>query len=340
MGVPFRECADQLKESVRDLFGTDPQVQAVGIARHGGGFGFKAVKNAARIVPSGGGHAVGPLPAKVNGIPVIVETVHTSVAALRAAHPLATSFVAEQNAHRPLTCGLQVQNFDDDDRRRTAGLLQPGYIVIGTLGGFVTLNAGGQTAILSNNHVLAGENRGHRTRDRILQPGNVTFSTPEHVATLTEYVSLLVSPPGARPAAGTVIYNQVDAAVAELVSGVAFGQNYLAAHALPNPSGTAAPRVGDKVFKVGRTTGLTRGEITAVGTTVGPVGYEPGDCWFQNQFEIVGDDGVMFSDHGDSGSLVVSTTGEVVGLLFAGDGVHTYANPIDDVLSKLNCSLV
>ena len=48
----------------------------------------------------------------------------------------------------------------------------------------------------------------------------------------------------------------------------------------------------------------------------------------------------MFSDHGDSGSAILSTTGEVIGLLYAGNGTQTYACPIQAVLTALNCSLM
>ena len=98
--------------------------------------------------------------------------------------------------------------------------------------------------------------------------------------------------------------------------------------------------VGDRVFKVGRTTGLTFGTITAVGTVVGSIDYALGSCWFRQQVEIVGDNGTLFSDHGDSGSAILSTTGEVVALLYAGNGTQTYACPIQAVLTALSCTLV
>src|SRR5436309_1367966 len=97
-------------------------------------------------------------------------------------YPLAASFVPEQQSHRPLVCGLQVQNVDDDDRQRQAGELGPGFLVIGTLGCFVRL-ASGSDAALSNNHVLAGENRGRKGQDRILQPGDLTFTAEQFAAT-------------------------------------------------------------------------------------------------------------------------------------------------------------
>jgi hypothetical protein len=135
------------------------------------------------------------------------------------------------------------------------------------------------------------------------------------------------------------VFNAVDAAMAKLEQGVAFTQTYLPAHQQPALQGIGVPRVGDKVFKIGRTTGLTNGTITAVAIVVGPIAYDPGNCWFNQQFEIVGDQGTMFSDHGDSGSAILSTTGEVLGLLYAGNGTQTYACPIQTVLAALNCNL-
>ena len=282
MGVALRACEDALDRAVNDLFDADPQIQAVGIARHQDAFGFKAVKNEAKIVPSSAAARARKRPLKaINKVPVTIETV---------------------------------------------------------LGCFVTL-ADGSTAILSNNHVLAGENRGQKGQDRILQPGNLTFTAAQHVATLTDFVALKPSPANARPARGNVVFNAVDAAVAKLEANIAFSQSYLPARAQPAPHGLGTALVGDKVFKIGRTTGLTHGTITAVSTVVGPIGYDPGNCWFSQQFEIVGDNGTLFSDHGDSGSAIISTTGEVLGLLYAGNGTHTYACPIQAVLAALSCNL-
>lgn len=340
MSASYEDCEHALPEAANELFDADARIQAVGIARHEAGFGIKAVKNEAKIVPMSAPAGVGNKYRKIKRVPVTIETVHADIEAhFQVPHPQAASFVPEQQQHTPAVCGLQVQNVDDDARQRTAGKLGPGLIIIGTLGCFVKL-ADGSTAVLSNNHVLAGENRGLRKKDRILQPGNLTFTAAQHLATLTDFVALKPSPANARPAKGNVVFNDVDAAVAALQAGVASAQQYLPFRGLPSPSGTAGAKVGDAVFKVGRTTGLTRGTITAVGTVVGPIPYDPGNCWFQNQVEIKGDNGTLFSDHGDSGSVVLKTTGEVVALLYAGNGTHTYACPIDAVLTALSCSLI
>ena len=341
MGVSLQSCRDALDKAVDELFDADPQIQAVGIARHQDRFGFKAVKNEAKIVPSSTASRIRKRPLKtVQKVPITIETVTNDIEAhLRISHPQAASFVPERELVRPLVCGLQIQNVDDDERQRKAGALPPGFIVIGTLGCFVTLTDG-SSAILSNNHVLAGENRGLKGKDRILQPGDLTFTAAQHIATLTDFVALKPSPANARPARGNVVFNAVDAAVAKLKQSLAFSQSYLPARRQPAPHGLGTAKVGDQVFKIGRTTGFTHGTISAIGTVVGPIGYDPGNCWFSQQFEIVGNNGTMFSDHGDSGSAIVSTTGEVLGLLYAGNGTHTYACPMQAVLAALSCNLV
>ena len=48
----------------------------------------------------------------------------------------------------------------------------------------------------------------------------------------------------------------------------------------------------------------------------------------------------MFSDHGDSGSAIIKqSTGQVVGLLYAGNGTDTFACPINLVLAAFSCSI-
>ena len=74
-------------------------------------------------------------------------------------------------------------------------------------------------------------------------------------------------------------------------------------------------------------------------TQVGPVNYDHGPCWFRRSIVIEGLNGSRFSDHGDSGSIIVRTNGEVIGVLYAGNGQQTYACPIDIVLQSLGCTL-
>ena len=105
----------------------------------------------------------------------------------------------------------------------------------------------------------------------------------------------------------------------------------------------------DAVFKVGRTTGLTRGVVTAIDVSnlvvAMVLGHGERLARFDNQISIEGET-EAFSAGGDSGSMIFSEGGAPAALLFAGSakgglggkGV-TFANPIQTVFDKLNVDL-
>lgn len=122
------------------------------------------------------------------------------------------------------------------------------------------------------------------------------------------------------------------------------------------PSSVLDPVPGMLVQKVGRTTGLTNGVIVA--PLVGPISISyaaaqygfTGSAYFENVFIVQGL-GDLFSDSGDSGSLVThrDQNGDLhaVGLLFAGCGNNsapggkiTFILPLHEILNRLNVSLV
>lgn len=337
MGVSYSEARQKIGDAAKKIFAADPRVHAVGIGSSSTGFHFRAVRNARKVLPLSA--QIGSLPdfdsisvAYVDAPGEVFPHVKVPFGAVSQG-PIQSS-VIERARHRPLVCGLQIENFDQDKR---SGEIAQGLITIGTLGCFVrTIN--GTTAILSNNHVVAGENSG-AAGDRIVQPGTGDLQAGDVVASLGQFVVLNPSPANATPAQGNVVFNEVDCGLAELSAGVPFAQDFLRRQ-LPSPSGTASPALGDRVFKVGRTTGLTVGSVKDVHTIVGPIPYQPGLMWFQECFSIEGDSGAIFSDHGDSGSAILRDTGEVVGLLFAGNGQQTFACPIGTVLQRLQCTLV
>ena len=334
MAFTYEDAERHIEEATEEIFAGDPRVQSVGIGRSPeGGFCFRAVRNMRQVLPMS---ATLTAVSGVASYPVIYADAFGEVqASMRVPFSALTgSFVAEQQRMRPLVCGLQIQNFDHDAR---SGHVAQGLVTIGTLGCFVRL-ASGDLALLSNNHVIGAENVG-RTGDRIAQAGGLTLTSGDEVAELDDFVPLQPSPVGVQPRNGIVAFNEVDAGLARLSDGASQAQQFLTMRGLPGLSGTARPKVGDKVFKVGRTTGLTWGTITDIATSVGPVSYSVGSCWFRRSFTIEGVNGTMFSDRGDSGSIIVRTTGEVVGLLYAGNGTQTYACPIQAVLSALRCTL-
>jgi hypothetical protein len=202
-------------------------------------------------------------------------------------------------------------------------------VTAGTLGAFVRL--GGRLAMLSNNHVLAASDAA-ALGDAVLQPGPADGGSPgDRVATLASFVRFTEGP------------NLVDAAVAVLDEGV---------EADPGawPGGPLAGTVADGeevdpdqlVEKVGRTTGHTRGRVTAVEVDGVAVQYDDGVHTFDGQIEIEGLSG-PFSAGGDSGSVIWRSADRVpLALLFAGSEVGgargggvTFASPLATVLTAL-----
>ena len=224
---------------------------------------------------------------------------------------------------RPLLIGCSVAHYD---------------VTAGTLGAFVrTVGKRDEICMLSNNHVLANENDAAKG-DAVLQPGpyDAGRRTRDHVATLERFVRLRTSRP-----------NLVDAAIARLQPGIEWKAAEL--RDLGKLKGAASDPVeaGARVAKLGRTTGLTRGRVTAFELDDVVVGYDIGNISFDNQIEIEGAGSDPFSDGGDSGSLIIDSARRAVGLLFAGSDMGgrngkglTYANPIAPVLEALKLELL
>ena len=313
----------------------DPQVVSVGITQMANGFGFRVVRWRRPGVA-----ALRELDARacsrgVRGVPVAIVEALAAVRPLvqipaSAPRPSASqTMIFERGPQRPLCPGLQLQNYDADVR---AGLIAADRMEVGTLG--MTLERGGETLIVSNHHVLAGHGHG-LLGDRIAQPGGATLREGEVIATLERAVELLPSATNAHPMRGDVIWNRVDAAAARLRRGVAWQAEFMDHHRLPRLGKLASPVIGEEVFKVGRTTGLRRGRIASVRDRVGPIGYGVGPVWFRGSFTVEGLRGRSFSEPGDSGAIVVRRSGEVLGMIYAGNGVQTYACPITDVFDEL-----
>ena len=139
--------------------------------------------------------------------------------------------------------------------------------------------------------------------------------------------------------------NSVDAAIGEIDGHIRFDPDTLTG--LGALAGVRAEPLlpGDRVAKAGRTTGLTRGRVSAVEVDGVVVGFETGDLSFDGQIEVEGEGG-PFSAGGDSGSLIVDSDLRACGLLFAGSGRGgrnglglTFVNEIAPVLRGLGLSL-
>jgi hypothetical protein len=249
------------------------------------------------------------LPETINGLPVDVEEVGDIRALVTFPDPRTTITPVQPG------CSIGFQMSD------------PSTVMAGTLGAIVKDQNGGQLGLLSNNHVMADQDR-LPIGAPIFQAGLLDLpagGTRRQIARLLRFIPLSQSP------------RTVDAAFA-----VADDPQLLTPAVLfiGAPQGTADAAVNDEVHKFGRTTSYRVGSIKSISADV-TVGYETGDYLFENQILIVGKAGSSFSDAGDSGSLILERQGNrAVGLLFAGSPTHTIANHIGDVLAALQVQLV
>jgi hypothetical protein len=184
----------------------------------------------------------------------------------------------------------------------------------------------GSFYILSNNHVLANTNAAS-VGDAILQPGPFDGGTEpaDRIASLSRYIPIALEPDTPRELHG----NLVDAAIAT----ADFNDIDREVHWIGKVRAwreRADVAVGTPVQKTGRTTHYTVGRITAVNATV-DVGFGGGRvARFSDQILTTN-----MSAPGDSGSLITTTDGVAVGLLFAGSSLVTIANQIENVRSLL-----
>lgn len=198
----------------------------------------------------------------------------------------------------------------------------------GTLGALLVKQ--GRYFILSNNHVLARFNQATVGED-VGQPGlldnNCRVEGRNVIGTLSGFKKLRLNGK-----------NKSDAAIAETDLDSTSGE--ILGIGMPGNK-VMKPKTGTAVVKSGRTTGVTRGVVSAVNVS-GTVEFE--ECradaeiveiTFAKVFLIGGG---AFSAGGDSGSVIyedVDSCPRAMGLLFAGSNTFTAANPMKNVLKDV-----
>lgn len=235
-------------------------------------------------------------------------------------------------------------------------------VTAGTFGAVVKDVATGERLILSNNHVLANGTDGRdglgNIGDPIYQPGVYDGGKEsDHIANLYKFLPIMKSiqsntecPIAAgltrkgnsllklvkpnyqlqllKKYSGT---NLVDAALARPLSPDMVRESVLGIGLV---EGVTSAELNMMVQKSGRTTGITRGEVTALGATLQVDMGNTESAWFSDQ--VVTE---MKSQGGDSGSLVLDEARRAVGLLFAGSESHTIVNRIENVMDRLGVKL-
>lgn len=246
---------------------------------------------------------VANVPASLDGVPVIIE----ETGDFRA--------FALTSRYRPVPIGVSIGNNLE--------------CAAGTLGCIIYI--GGNKYILSNNHVMARENRAAIGED-IVQPGrydNVNCANnvaTDKIADLSDFEPLKFDGTNNTIDASIALFSTTDITCATLPTYYGF----------PGTSSVPAT-VGLAIKKVGRTTSLTTGTVSAINVTIN-VGYSTGTAKFVGQIMT----SRKFCKSGDSGSLVVTnnTNENPVGLLFGGTNTgQAILNPIDLVLTRFNASI-
>jgi hypothetical protein len=247
-------------------------------------------------------------------IPESIGSVRTDVIETGSFKALADSVTLTRQRVRPIGPGVSV------------GFASGNQLVAGTVTGVVAKD--GNFFVLSNNHVLAFENRLPVGTD-IIQPASLDggHDTADRIGTLASFIALSQGD------------NKLDAALARLDPAVEVTDRFPGLIQLDTVQSVAAV-AQSRVAKLGRGSGYTRGAIEDLGIDA-QVDFESGQFSFVDQLLIKGI-GTPFSNGGDSGALVVSASGacQPVAMLFAGSPQHSLATPIDRVLQSLGVALI
>lgn len=200
------------------------------------------------------------------------------------------------------------------------------YVFVGTLGAMVRDRATGATMALTNFHVACVNNT-WSVGDRMVQQSLVDGgSAAGQFGSLTR----------------ATLSDQVDGSVVTVDAAKPWTATV---HDVGAVAGHTPATIGMPVQKRGRTTEHTFGTVASTDLTVTiNYGSDVGNHTFHHQIRIDTDTmrSTRFSDRGDSGSVVLDNSRNVVGLLFGGaiDGSMTFANPIQAVLDELSVDLV
>ena len=282
--------------------------------------------------------AVELIPAEINGVPTDVNMVGEF------------EFQSDNTRYRPVKGGTQISNRIVGVNNASTGT----QLSRGTLGCIAIDNTDNAPVLLSNWHVLYA-NTG-TAGDKIFQPA------PTSLPQLT-LLQLPFHPPDDTDKIGTIrrsaITNKVDGAIAAIdvsscchCCGIHYSNEINGLSVAGRPARNTI--VGDEravsgmaVFKVGQSTLRAEGVVVDDNYPSFSITKDGTIYTFVGQIAIRNvNNAIPFSDHGDSGSVVISLSNKIVGLIFAGGrnvsvrGTQqpfvSLANHISDIFSALN----
>jgi len=245
--------------------------------------------------------------------------------------------------HRPLQAGIAISTDSDS---------------YGTLGWFGKLDADNTPILLTNKHVLWDTTSEVRTDKRnVAQPqlGKVSNCCCCSCGSDNVIGETIV---GIKDTA-TLTPTSVDCAIAkinsEFASDIVFNITNDSTSEVLTVDGTAAAVVGETVRKIGARSAFTRGTVVHIGDTAvagtdplgGTISIRTGQVLViptpEETYQL-DDDGTCkfaFSNNGDSGSVIINASNQIVALLYGGDEKSnsvdvTFANNINNVLTALS----
>jgi hypothetical protein len=181
-----------------------------------------------------------------------------------------------------------------------------------------------RSILISCNHVFACLNLGV-VGDAILRPDYLDGGRwPRNaIGALMSFVPVNLTPNG---------LNSVDVALAAVPAEAVAPFSVRGIGVIsPQIADDIAP--GDRVQKVGRSTGRTTGVVSSVGAIIKinykRLGFEDVTVIFEDQLVTNN-----MCAYGDSGSLLLNHAAQPAGLLFAGSTSHTFYNKLTNVLLK------
>jgi len=204
------------------------------------------------------------------------------------------------------------------------------------------------TYILSNKHVIAPVGRSE-IGDSIYQPGRMDGGrTSDIIGSLVDSVPIYFGEVSNCPVSKVVrglfnffaqlfgrksrLYsiafttNKVDAAIAEPIVEEDISDKILE---IGIPTGFGEVKVGNRIKKSGRTSGLNYGTVTIIDAEC-KVRFPNGEALFEDQIITT-----AIAKSGDSGSAVLNEDNKIVGLLFAGTSIVSIVNRIQNVIEAL-----
>jgi len=268
------------------------------------------------------------VPDQIEGVKTDVQEVHIELQAMSSMKQVEDRFspFIDASAYSTLEGGISMGplrsvHLDPPDVPTSGN-----YVFVGTLGAMVRDRATGATMALTNFHVACVNNT-WTVGDRMVQQSLVDGgSAAGQFGSLTR----------------ATLSDQVDGAVVTVDAAKSWTATV---HGVGDVAGHTPATVGMAVQKRGRTTEHTFGTVMSTDLTVSiNYGSDVGVHTFHHQIRIDTDTSrsARFSDRGDSGSVILDTNRNVVGLLFGGatDGSMTFANPIQAVLDELMVDII